>query len=203
MSANAPKNLKANLVTRQLTSISEKELPCLGKNKMCNKENTAPSMTPGAQLTNKAAITLVTLSFLVLNLPAKLPWDERGRFPTLKAMNSPALLPLAELHTLKAQNIIQREYCKKLVLQLKGSIEKHSPKSSLKWILRQSSLQKVLRKGLLIYIFSHPARWYIIICHLHSTLLHAKTIFIITILELLITITEYDRLKFIFLFLGI
>lgn len=71
MSTSAPSNLKANTVTRQLTSISENKLPCLGKNKMCNKETTAPYMTPGAQLTNKTAITLVTLSFLVPNFPAK------------------------------------------------------------------------------------------------------------------------------------
>lgn len=71
MPTSAPSNLKANIVTRQLTSISEKELQSLGKNKMCNKETTAPSMTPGAPLTNKTGITLVTLSFLVPNFPAK------------------------------------------------------------------------------------------------------------------------------------
>lgn len=65
----------------QLTSISEKELPCLVKKKMCNKETTAPYVTSGTQLTHRAVITWVTLSFLLLNSPAKLPKGKRGRFP--------------------------------------------------------------------------------------------------------------------------
>lgn len=65
------------------------------KNKRCNKETLAPYVTAVA---NRAVITLVSLSFLVLNSPAKLPQDVSGGFPTLKAMNSPAL-PLAELRT--------------------------------------------------------------------------------------------------------
>lgn len=66
----APNNLKENIVTGQLTSISEKELPCLLKNEMCNKETTVPYVISGTQLTNKAAITLVILPFLVLKSPA-------------------------------------------------------------------------------------------------------------------------------------
>ena len=58
MSTSAPKNLNANIVTRHLTSILEKELQCLVKNKMRNKETIASPMTPGAQFTNKAAIKL-------------------------------------------------------------------------------------------------------------------------------------------------
>lgn len=64
------------------------------KNKRCNKETLAPYVTAVA---NRVVITLVSLSFLVLN-SAKLPQDVSGGFPTLKAMNSPAL-PLAELRT--------------------------------------------------------------------------------------------------------
>ena len=71
--------------------------------------NLAPYVTAVA---NRAVITLVSLSFLVLNSPAKLPQDVSGGFPTLKAMNSPAS-PLAELRTLQAQNIIQREWRRK------------------------------------------------------------------------------------------
>lgn len=97
---------------------------------MFYKESITPYVTAGTQLTSTAVIPLVTLSFLVLNSPAKLPWDEKGGFPTLKAMNSPAL-PLAELHTRKAQNIIQRACCKKLALQLKGNTVKQSPHDSL------------------------------------------------------------------------
>lgn len=48
------------------------------KKKICNKETTALDVTPGTLLTNTAVITVVTLSFLVLNSPAKVPQDERG-----------------------------------------------------------------------------------------------------------------------------
>lgn len=84
-------------------------------------------MTPEAQLTKRAVITLVTLSVLVPNSPEKLPQDVSEGFPILKAMKSPAL-PVTELHTLKAQNIVQREWSEKLALQLKENILKQTPK---------------------------------------------------------------------------
>lgn len=169
----APDNLKVNKVTGQLTSNSEKKLQCLVKNKMCNKETIVPYVTPGAQLTNKVAITLVILPFLVLNSPAKLPWEETGGFPTLKAMNSSAL-PLAELHTLKAQNIIQRKCCKKIVLQSKESIVKQSPESSLNGSYNHDHRafhRKYTGRDYLLHFF--PPWWYIIICHLHRSF-HAR-----------------------------
>lgn len=151
---------------------------------MYYKETITPYVTAGTQLTSRAVITLVTLSFLVLNSPAKLPWDERGGFPTLEVMNSPTL-PLAELHTLKAQNIIQRECCKKLALQLKESIVKQSPHGSLGGPYNRNHRavhRKCTRRDYLSTFFAPTVTHIIVIC----TVLHLSR------LNYSITIIEYD-----------
>lgn len=81
MSTHLSDNLKASTVTAQPTSTSKKAPVFNGKHKV-QEGNLSSDATPGAPLTNRAVIALVSLALLVPKSPAKLPQDVSGVFPT-------------------------------------------------------------------------------------------------------------------------